>query len=360
MEWLKQLRMDSLRRVAVRIVVPLVLAAGVFVYFRCWSLAGMVSPKPLSALEPESMEGVYVEDDIYWLYTPYLEERYGESWSTGTLTGVQYLISFDQEYYMGLSVHKDRLEEAGAMMEAVEAIMAGELSEEELPVLHVKGSIKAMDEEERGYYLELASGSAELEALMLPYYLDVNRIHGRTVLMEAAMLVLSLALLAAALFPLVKALTGGYQKQVLAKLREADDFASAAERAAQFYDRAEPISGVRMGADYVFFQNGADSVLLRPWELAWAYQSTTQHKTNGVPTGKTYAAVLRTMDGAQYTLPMKEEAVHRLLEAMPASLPGIVLGYTAEIERLYRENREAFAARWKDRIPGHRGVAVRP
>lgn len=349
--------MASLKKVAPRIALFLVLAAGVFVYFRCWGLIGVLAPKTLADLTPETMEGTYVEDDVYWLYTPYLEEYVQESGKPEKLTGVQYVMDFDDVYYMGIFAHQDNLDEAEELMEAVDAFHEGKLDYDDVPILHVKGTIKAMDQEELGYYLDLADGNAELEATFLPYYLDMDRINGQPVAAEVVLLVGSLALLAAALFPLVKALSGGYQKKVTAKLAQAGDLETAAERAAQFYDRTEPISGVRMGAEYVYFLSGADSVLLRPWDVAWAYQSTTQHRTNGIPTGKTYAVVLRTMDGAQYTLPVKkEEDAQRLLEAMQTSLPGVVLGYTEEIEKLYRQNRSVFSERWEEKVPGCTGT----
>ena len=66
----------------------------------------------------------------------------------------------------------------------------------------------------------------------------------------------------------------------------------------------------------VFFQNGAESILLRPWDVAWAYQSTTQHRTNGIPTGKTYAAACI----ANYLLNRRRSVVMtsfvKLLESM--------------------------------------------
>ncbi len=355
MEWLKQLRMDSLRKAAFRVILFCALAVGIFVYFQCWTLLGVLSPKSLADLTPETMEGIYVEDDIYLFYTPYLEELYGENRYNAETTGIQYLVDFDQERFMGLSVHKDRLSEAEAMMTACESYFDGALSSEDLPAMHVKGSIKAMDDEERGYYMELADGDIELEAAMLPYYLDVGRVSGRPVLAQLCLLIGSLAFLIAGLFPLVKALTGGYQKQVKAKLSAAGDFESAAERAALFYERTEPVSGVRLGSEYVYFMNGANSVLLRPWDIVWAYQSTTQHRTNGIPSGKTYAAILRTADGRQYELGMKEAGVQRLLEAVSASLPGVIIGYTDDLERIYKQNRSSFSSRWEEKIPGCTG-----
>lgn len=351
MEWLKELRLVSLRRVAVRVIVFGVLGAGALVYFRCWSLLGLLAPKTLAELTPETMAGAFVEDDIPWLYTPFLEERYGEEWSSARTTGMEYVIAFG-ERYMGLAVHGGLMAEAGAVMEAVEACYAGELPEEEVPALHVRGAVRAMDEEEARCFLGFAEGEAELEKVLLPYCLDAGRIAGRSLPAEAAALVLALALLALALFPLIKALRGGYQRQVTAKLRESGPLEREAALAARSYAGTEPVGGVRVGPEHIFFQRGAESVLLRPWDVAWAYQNTIQHQIDGVPTGRRCALVLRTMDGGRYALPMEQEEVQRLLRTMQEALPRTSLGYTPEVENIYQEHREAFTERWKDRSRG--------
>ena len=151
---------------------------------------------------------------------------------------------------------------------------------------------------------------------------------------------------------LVKAAHGSYQKKMLQKLRDMGDESAMLEKLELFYDNTNPVGGVRMGSEFVMFQSGAKTVLLRPWDIAWAHQSTTRHRTNGIPTGKTHAAVLRTMDGAQYSLTMKELQVQQLLDAMQAALPGTVLGYCKETEQLYRQDRAAFMARWEAARPG--------
>lgn len=352
MEWLNRLKKESLRKVLVRIVLLLALSVALFVLFGCQNLLGTLSPKTLAELTPETLEGAYVEDDIYFLYLPYVEvEQYRNNVRTGTV-GMQYLTNFDDTYYMGLYVHKDSLTEAREMMDACDAYMQGSLDAGQVPVLHVKGTIRLMDEDDQGYYYDLAGGDAGLEALMLPYYLDVNRVGKQTFATVAVFAAASLVCLVLAAAPLVKALTGGYQKQVRRKLAGMGDTLAAAERVERFYESTEPVCGVRMNSEYVFFQNGAHSILLRPWDVAWAYQSTTQHRTNGIPTGKTYAAVLRTMDGKTYTLGMPEADVQTLLERMQTALPGTVLGYSDELQALYRNDRAAFSARWEEKVPG--------
>ncbi len=352
MDWLNQLKRESLRKVILRVVLLLALGTAFFVLFGCHKLLGTLSPKTLADLTPETMEGAYVEDDIYFLYTPYVEvEQYRDNVRTGTV-GMQYLTDFDEIYYMGLYVHKDSLQEAEALMDASEDFMEGNLAAEQMPVMHVKGTVRLMEEDDQRYYFDLAEGDAELEAVMLPYYLDVGRVGKQTFVTVAVFAAVALVCVILAIFPLVKALTGGYQKQLRRKLSESGDMEAAAERVERFYEAAEPVCGVRMNGEYVFFQEGPNSILLRPWEVAWAYQSTTQHRTNGIPSGKTYAAVLRTMDGKQYTLSMSESQVQTLLGAMETALPGTVLGYSDELAGLYKNNRDFFSQRWEEKAPG--------
>ena len=347
MEWMKRLRKESLRKVLGQAVLFLVLAAALFFIFDCASVFKTLSPKTLADLTPETMEGAYVEDDVYYFYTPYIEEEeYRDNVPTGKTTGMQYVIDFDETYYMGLFAHESALDEAEKMMEASDAYYNGVLIADAMPVMHVKGSIKAMDEEERGYYYEAAGENTDAVDVMLPYYIDVDRVSGYSVTTLWIMLAVSALLLVAAVYPLVKALTGGYQKKLRQKLAQWGDPTMMAEKLEQFCDSTEPVCGVRMGREFVFFQSGGASVVLRPTDLVWAYQIVTQRRVNFIPVGKTYAAVLRTADGLQYNLPMKKDQVQTLLAAIEAALPGVVLGYDKELEKLYRKDRAAFSRRW--------------
>lgn len=349
MEWIKSLRKDSLRSVLPHSALFLGIGLALLVIFKSWTLFQLLAPKTLAELDPENMEGAYVEDDIYFFYTPYLEEeQYRNNVATGTITGRQYVIDFDETYYMGLFAHRDELDRAEVMMDACSAYLNGQLTADEVPVLDVRGTITAMDSQEQSYYLDTAGGDAQTESIMLPYYIDLNYIGGHPFWMTGLMTAVGIFFVILGAASPVRAMTGAYQKKLLAKLKELGDPELMAERVEQFCTTTEPVCGVRLGSELVFFQSGPRSVLLRPRELAWAYQSTTQHRTNGIATRKTYAAILRTMDGAQYSLPMPEQQVHQLLEAIQRTLPGVVLGYSKELEQAYKKNRELFARHWDE------------
>ena len=351
MDWLKKLKMASVKKSIPGLVLFVAAAVALLFFTKCYSVFGMISPKTLADLTPETMNGAFVEDDIYFLYFPYLEIQTYKSGERPRTTAMQYLTDFDDVYYMGLYVRSGRLDEAEEMMDACDDLMEGMADWEDMPTLHVKGRIRAMDEDDLGYYMEIAEGDPEWEELLLPYYLEVDYINNIPIWGSIALLAGAVLLLALGIVPMIKALRGGYQKQVREKLEESGSLEAEAEKAERFYDSAPETSGVRMDRNYVFFQNGAESILLRPWDVAWAYQSTTQHRTNGIPTGKTYAAVLRTMDGKSYTLGMKEKEVQALLAAIQTALPGVVLGYDDELEKLYKSDRNAFRKRWEEKMP---------
>ena len=351
MDWLKKLKMASVKKSIPGLVLFVAAAVALLFFTKCYSVFGMIAPKTLADLTPETMNGAFVEDDIYFLYTPYVEVQTYKSGERPRTTAMQYLTDFDDVYYMGLYVRSGRLDEAEEMMDACADLMDGMADWEDVPILHVKGRIRAMDEDDLGYYMEIAEGDPEWEELLLPYYLEVDYINNIPIWGSIALLAVAVLLLALGIVPMIKALRGGYQKQVREKLMESGSLEAEAEKAERFYDSAPETSGVRMDRNYVFFQNGAESILLRPWDVAWAYQSTTQHRTNGIPTGKTYAAVLRTMDGKSYTLGMKEKEVQALLTAIQTALPGVVLGYDDELEKLYKSDRNAFRRRWEEKMP---------
>ncbi len=353
MKFLKQMRNISIRKALLPAIFFVGFGVAIFLIFGCQHLFKTFAPKTLAELTPETLDGAYVEDDIYFIYAQYVEEeQYRDNRPTGKITGAQYLIDLDDVYYIGLFTHENDMAEASHLLDASYDYAMGNLPGEMVPVMHVKGTICAMDNEVSGYYHELADGDAELEALMLPYYLNVNRIGTQTPILVWIMLAVSVALWLIGIVPLIKAITGGYQKELKKKVASMGEESTMLEKLQLFYGNTSPVCGVRMGSDYVLFQSGPASILLRPWELAWAYQSTTQHRTNGIPSGKTYAAILRTMDGKQYTLSMNKKQVQELLDAIHATLPGTVLGYTKELESLYKNDRSAFAARWEEACPG--------
>ena len=351
MEWLNRLKMTSVKKSIPALLLFVAAAVVILLVSKCYGVFGMLTPKTFDQLTPDHLNGVFVDDDIDFIYDYYVEETQTKNGRYVGIVGRQYIIDMDDEYYyMGLYAHQGALKDANEMMEACWDAADGELAPADLPVYHVRGLIREMTEEDLSYYREYTSDLG-MDDAFLPYYLEIDYINNVPIVLSVILLLVVFLLVGLGVWRIVKALTGGFQKQVRAKLSESGDLEVEAEKAERFYESAPETSGVKMDRNYVFFQNGAESILLRPWDVAWAYQSTTQHRRNGIPTGKTYAAILRTMDGKQYTLGMAEAAVQTLLETMSTALPGVVLGYDEELARLYKNNRNAFRQRWEEKMP---------
>ena len=265
MKWLKQLKLVSLRARAPWIGVCLALAIGIFWGGGCGSLVLCLTPKTLSELTEESLEGAYVADSIPYLHVLYArEEAFRRDEPAGEVLGLYYAIDFGEGRYMGLCVRGGDMSRAERVMSACQVYRYGELPREKIPVLPVSGTVKAMEGGELDCFMALAGENEALAAAMLPYYIDAGRIGPRTVTAQALLALTALAFLLLALFPAVRALSGAYQRQVVAVLSQSWSRSIAAERAGQFYDRTQPVCGVRMGPEHVFFQQGPKSILLRP------------------------------------------------------------------------------------------------
>jgi hypothetical protein len=75
-------------------------------------------------------------------------------------------------------------------------------------------------------------------------------------------------------------------------------------------------------------------------KLAWIYQKTTQHSTNGIPTHKTYAATIHDREGGQTDLSARnEEGVKDILVNIAARRPWLLMGFDEELEKDWKNKR---------------------
>ncbi len=361
MDWLARLKKESVKKLLPISLILIALGIAMFILSGAYRVFSLLTPKTLTELTPDTAEGAYVVDDVYFLYGEFIEEeQYKNDRPTGTITSRYYLTDFDEDtYFMGLRVYQEDLDDAEDMMDACDAYMDDELDASQVPILHVRGTIRAMDDEERGYYYDAVDNDRDMTDVMLPFYLDMGRVGGLNTPALVIVLVFVLFLVGIGAGTLIYAAAGGYQKQVRQMLQASGSFDLTAEKAAAFYDSTEPVSKVRMGKEFVCFNDGPRSVLLRPWDIAWAYQSTTTHRRGLIVTGKTHAVVLRLMDGKRYDVTMSEQEAQTLLSAMQTALPGVVLGYDKNIEQMYNRQRDFFAQRWQSCLNGEQAEPAR-
>lgn len=100
-------------------------------------------------------------------------------------------------------------------------------------------------------------------------------------------------------------------------------------------------NGWRVGEKYLIQSKLFVFDVLRLQDLLWAYKKVTRHSINFIPTGKTYEAILA-CHGGTAAMRGTEKRVHEILAFAQQRVPWVVLGYTPEVETLFKKKRSEF------------------
>jgi hypothetical protein len=84
------------------------------------------------------------------------------------------------------------------------------------------------------------------------------------------------------------------------------------------------------------------SLVMRREEIVWAYKKRTKHSVNFIPTGTSYALILRDRRGKLLEESATEEHVNSYLSTFAQQTPWIIFGYDTKVEKLYKKQRETF------------------
>jgi hypothetical protein len=103
----------------------------------------------------------------------------------------------------------------------------------------------------------------------------------------------------------------------------------------------EKAGNVHLLPNWLVVSTGGSLDTTRFDDIAWLYGKVTQHRTNGIPTGKTYSTIIWDCHGKSLTVGGKEQAMADLLKTIVNRAPWAFAGYTAELEKAWRSNRAA-------------------
>jgi hypothetical protein len=77
-------------------------------------------------------------------------------------------------------------------------------------------------------------------------------------------------------------------------------------------------------------------------DVVWAYPKITKHYHNGIPTGKTYSAIIRDSKGQSLEISGKKDSVPKLLESLQRRMPWVLVGFSKELEALWLKEKPKF------------------
>ena len=78
-------------------------------------------------------------------------------------------------------------------------------------------------------------------------------------------------------------------------------------------------------------------------DLLWAYKKVTQRRVNFIPTGKSYSALLH-FYGGNINFMAKEQSVDEVLQWAAGRAPWAIVGYTADLNKLFTKQVANFCA----------------
>lgn len=180
--------------------------------------------------------------------------------------------------------------------------------------------------------------SPRMEAAFFPYMLDAGsyRTGGYVGLSVAALLLL---LAGVGLARALKRLSDPTQHPLMQRLRALGEASTVTSQIdAEVTQSAGGVrhGDVQMTPNFLFRPSFLGLDVLRLSDLVWVHGKVTQHSTNGIPTGKTFATVLH--DSHKATLEVtcrKEPAMQELLAELTRRAPHALFGHSPELEKAW-------------------------
>ena len=212
--------------------------------------------------------------------------------------------------------------------------------------MQITGQILPMDDEMlrhyRSFFREADYTDDEFKEYCAPYYIKVDHLkrgHADFVLFMNALAVI---LLLWAVYMLIKALTGGYQRKLIKALKAQGEM--ELERAdADFESASEPTKGIRIGRNYLFDCSGAKTDVFALRQVAWAYSHQVNHQKYGRTVSTTYSIILYTENKKSHQLTMPSKAASdQVLDELNRKCPAGIFGYSDQLKQLVNKNYDEF------------------
>jgi len=77
-------------------------------------------------------------------------------------------------------------------------------------------------------------------------------------------------------------------------------------------------------------------------DVVWAYPKVTKHYHSGIPTGKTYSAIIRDSKGQSLEISGKKDSVPKMLESLQRRMPWVLLGFNKELDTMWLKEKPKF------------------
>lgn len=302
--------------------------------------------------DPASYEGKYVTIDAEFFLYDYVEhttttkKKYGGS-STSTdgysYIAFQWVDDYENDasvwYFYSIFLKKDRQNEMNSKIDQAFAYLSDETGSTPPPEpVTVTGVWNKMDYQTEEYFrssmAELGITESEYDKFYF-YELDTKNIGGVNGLLFWVMMAGAVGLLAFAALSAVGLFSDSYSRPIQQYLQKEGSVSMAAIE--EDFHQARLIgSGVWVGKRWTIYIQGSKAKILANKDLVWGYYFRR--------TGRNSVSEMRlfTKERNRFGISLSEENTQEALRVYEAEQPHMVIGYSAELEKMYNKDFNAF------------------
>ncbi len=208
-----------------------------------------------------------------------------------------------------------------------------------------KGALVPIPLETRGHTIDkLAAENPKLADRFLPMMLDATDFKTEGYIGLAV----GTPLFALALWNVLKALRRGSESDAHPILKTLGAYGDPRDVSAQIDNDmrmgAQSYGAAALSQNWLTQRKTFGLDVQRVEDIAWAYKKVTQHRTNFIPTGKTFAAVICDRNGGVKEVSGSAKNIDALLNGLGARLPWIAMGFDKELQTWWAKDRAGLIA----------------
>lgn len=327
-----KLKNKSIGRAVPRAVTWLIVFAALLYFGGADALQLITGPKTLDVYDVDSYVGKYVTLDVNFSLGEYC---YTEP--ENSPASVEYVVTHmespdDPMSFVGVILPKGEYQAFERFLKAYNSKMFTHLDEVE--PYTITGTLQEMDSQSHRFFQQTLEGYWGLNASDVGnyYYIKSGYVGSYQMLPTILMGAGSALALLLALFPLVKALLGGYQKPVRAYVAAGGPAEDRTGRLEADFQAAAQFENVWLGHQYIVAQAGLKSVAFGVQDLVWAYQ---KNENNVI------WLTLGTADGKLHNILVKRHATcMEALQHIKNNYPFVAMGFSQLHHNMFRRNRD--------------------
>jgi hypothetical protein len=112
---------------------------------------------------------------------------------------------------------------------------------------------------------------------------------------------------------------------------------------------SEKYGALRMTSHWLIYRHIYSTYVSPIADVAWVYELVTTHRTNGIPTGKTFTAVILGAHKQKFSVRASRKKVDALVAELNKRAPWAIFGFSEELRGTWNNNHPAFIAAIDDR-----------